>query len=162
MPDFEVRGADQLARAARALKAQGTSGNGIRKELLRGIRASTKPLIIDVKQSAVTDLPHEGGLNKTVAFDSRFATRTRTSGSQVGVRIVATSKVVRDLEAMDRGELRHPVRATGPRKSWVWVEQRIRPGWFSRPLRDGAPTVRKELLRAMERVVHDVTRRSHR
>lgn len=155
MTDFRVTGADQLARAGRALRAQGEAGKGQRKELFKAIQRATRPLKDDVKQAALRDLPRRGGLNRAVA-SSKITTRTRTGGRNVGVRIVAAGKTVRDLRSLDRGRLRHPV--FGNRE--VWVNQAIRPGWFTRPLEEGAPAVRRELIAAMHTVVRDLTRRS--
>jgi hypothetical protein len=153
--DFRVTGADQIARAARALKAQGPGGVQGRKELLRAIQSGTKELKADIKASARSSLPTRGGLNEVIA-QSPISTRTRTTGNSVGVRIVATGKPLRDIEATNRGRLRHPV--FGNRK--VWVQQTIPAGWFDRPLQAGAPKVRTELLAAMQRIIANVTRGS--
>lgn len=153
--DYRVTGADQIARAARALKEQGPSGVAGRKELLRAIQAGTKELKADVKASARSSLPSGGGLNEVIAR-SPISTRTRTTGNSVGVRIVASGKPLRDIESTDRGRLRHPV--FGNRRAWV--NQTIPAGWFTRPLQDGAPTVRKHLLTAMEQIVRNITRSS--
>jgi len=157
MADFGVRGAAQVERAAKSLKTQGEAGKGLRKEMLRTIQTTTKPLREGLKASARSTLPKRGGLAATVA-GSGISTRTRTTGSKVGVRIVATGgKKVRDIQATDRGLLRHPVFGR-------WVKglppQQITPGWWSKPLAAFAPKVRKELLAAMERVNRDIARGS--
>jgi len=156
MGDFGVRGAAQVERAAKALKMQGEAGKGLRKEMLRTIQTTTKPLREGLKGSARSTLPKRGGLAATVA-GSGISTRTRTTGSKVGVRIVATGgKKVRDIRATDRGRLRHPVFGNPT----TWVDQAITPGWWSKPLAAFAPKVRRELLAAMERVNRDIARRS--
>lgn len=139
--DIIVTGATDLERLARRLKELGD--NDLRKEMLRGIRNGTKPLIAAAKDSARDSLPREGGLNEVIAR-SKFGTRTRTSGRTPGVRVVGTSG--HNIQAMDEGRLRHPV--YGNRD--VWVTQQITPGWFTKPMEDGADDVRRELVNVLD------------
>jgi hypothetical protein len=150
--ELEIRGANQLAQVSKALKAQGEAGKGARKELYKAIQRGTKQLKKDVQANALAELPHRGGLAATVA-SSKLATKTRGGGQGVGVKIVATGKKVSDLKSMDKGKLRHPVYGRG-----AWVMQSVPPGWFTKPLEEGADVVRKELLRAMDDVIRAIER----
>lgn len=150
-----VTGAEDLERLGRQLKELGDKE--LRRELFRGFARATKPLKADVKRSAVRSLPHRGGLNQWVA-DAKIATRTRVSGKSVGVRIAGSrsNKQQRksDLNAINRGRLRHPV--FGNRK--VWVTQQVTPGWFTVPLVAGADVVRTELVQVMDDVAERLAR----
>ena len=121
---IEVRGEEQLARVAGAIAS--AMPNDLRKKLLRGIREQVKPVIKDVKATALSTLPERGGLNKFVA-KSTIGVRTRTSGEGAGVRIVA-KKSGHDIYNLNRGRLRHPLfgMEKGP-----WFTQQIKPGFFS-------------------------------
>lgn len=146
--DLRIEGTEQLERVARRLKDLGDGE--LRKELYRAIQRATKPLKAKAKDAALRDLPQRGGLNKWVA-SSKFSTRTRGGGRNPGVKIVA-KKGTHDLRALDRGRLRHPV--YGNRR--VWVNQSVKPGWFSKSMEDGAPDVRRELLGVLEDVARQV------
>lgn len=156
MSDFQVKGADQIARAARTLRAADKTQ---RREFYRAIQRGTKEVHADMQSAARTDLPQRGGLAAAVAA-SRFSTRTRTGPNTAGVRIVVAGKKVRDVRSINRGRVRHPVHPTGPRSTWTWVNQAIEPGVFDRPFLAAAPQVRRDLIEAMETVVKDIARGS--
>lgn len=152
--DIVVRGAEDIAAVSKALRAM--DDKELRREFHRGINRATKPLKEDAKANARATLPRRGGLNNFVAKTS-LSTRTR-SGQNPGVRIVAqkTKKAGRksDVNAIDRGRLRHPV--FGNRK--VWVTQTVTPGWFTKPMENGAERVRKELLGVLDDVKGKIKR----
>ena len=143
--DFIVVGANQLDALAKRLKAAGESGKGLRKELLKQLRATMKPLVKDVKDSANT-LPHRGGLARQTA--KRVSARTRATGRQAGIQVVAKSTGWR----LDSGRLRHPL--FGNRGAWF--QQDVRPGWFTHPLEAGAPKVREALVQAIDDIARKV------
>lgn len=149
--DVELHGAEDLAKVARALKAAGD--RDLRKELLRGFRMGAKPTIKDVRASALSTLPHRGGLATYVAKAS-IGVRTRLSGSkgnEVGVQIKA--KKGRGLAAMNAGKFRHPVFG---RKEFV--TQKVTPGWFSKPIEKNADQIRSSLERVMAEVANKIER----
>lgn len=135
--DISVSGANQLAAVTKRLKQAGA--NEVRKDMLRGLRVGAKPLVAVARQSAVENLPRAGGLDQVVAA-SKFAVRTRTSGRNPGVRVVALSG--HNIAAMDRGRLRHPTYGHRDR----WVTQKIKPGWWTDALTARAPEVRTALV----------------
>lgn len=146
---LEIRGAENLGRVAQSLRAAGRSD--LKRELLKGIRAATKPLRAAVKLYAVATLSGRGGLGKRVAR-TRMTTQTRT-GRDPSVRIKAAANAVKDPYRIDRGRIRHPVFGRGP-----WVLQDVTPGWFRTPLSEGAPIVRPELVKAMDDIANKIAR----
>ena len=82
---------------------------------------------------------------------SKFSTRTRAQGANVGVRLMATNR--HDIEALDKGVLRHPV--YGRKK---WVTQSVAQRWFSEPIEHRAP----ELRDGVRRVIADIARKIER
>lgn len=149
MPDdLTVSGANELAAVSKRLRAAGA--DGLRREMLRGLRAGAKPLTTVARRSALENLPRKGGLNEVVAAQ-KFAVRTRTSGSNPGVRVVGVSK--RHLTELDQGRLRHPTFGHKP-----WVTQKVKPGWWSEALKGEAPKVRAALLRQLAETARKIER----
>lgn len=118
----------------------------MRRELYAGINRTTKPLREQAQQAALRDLPQRGGLAATVA-KRKPSTRSR-GGANPRVTIIAKGAGA----STDKGFVRHPVFNTGR-----WVVQKTKgAGWFTETLRQGAPTVRKELLDVIKTVARKV------
>ena len=146
--DLQIKGADQLGDLAKALRAAGTEGKGLRKELYAGMNRATKPLRATAQERAATDLPQEGGLAALVS-KRKGSTRIRT-GKNPSVTITFGGTGA----STDRGFVRHRVFGRGP-----WVVQRVDgAGWFTGTMRAGAPTVRKELIQAIDNVADQIKR----
>lgn len=139
MIDLVIEGGDELYAVAKRLRG---ADKVIRKEMLQGIRTAAKPLTAKARAGAA-DLPRRGGLAALVGR-SRFSVQTKTAARTAGVRIVARN--THDIGGMDRGRLRHPVFGTK-----AYVNQAVRPGWFSDPLKHAADTVRPEIMAAIAR-----------
>lgn len=138
--DVAVSGANELAAVTKRLKEAGAVG--LKRDMLRGLREGAKPLVEVARQSALDHLPKSGGLAAHVA-ETKIVVRTRTSGSNPGVRVVGVSG--RHLKEMDQGRVRHPTFGHGP-----WVTQTITPGWWSKALTAAAPQVRAELVKVLD------------
>ena len=141
--EVSIRGAEDLAKAAKQIKEMGDKT--LRRELTRAIREASKPAQAAIRASALEELPKRGGLAAKVA-SSRVTTKIRTSARTAGVRIQATN--LHDIAAMNRGRLRHPV--FGNKN--VWVNQKIKPGWFTDPANATRPVAQQRVRAAMERV----------
>lgn len=153
MPTPE-QAAQQLAVLGKRLKQAGEGG--LRKELLAGIRASAKPTIAKIRESALTELPGSGGLAALVAA-SKFGARTRLTGSSARVTITGVGRNVRNLRLMNSGRVRHPVFARGDdRHGWTWVNQRVTAGWFDRPIEQNAPQIRAAIDTKMREVARKI------
>jgi hypothetical protein len=115
------------------------------------LEVAARELVSDAKLSARTTLPRRGGYAKQVADGTDFEVRVfRTARGSVTVSITAVGP---DYRLDKDGRLRHPVYARGPRTDWNWARepQRVRPGWFTRPMREGRPRVRAQLVAAVTR-----------
>ena len=142
MPDYGVRGGENLARIARELRETGSGG--LRRELLRGVRASARTAIPDVELAALDHLPRRGGLAARVAAQ-RYAVRASLTGDRARVRIIGQG--MRELRLIDQGMVRHP--AWGTRSRWVLQTRGITPGFFTGTLRQRAPEVRRQIDQVM-------------
>jgi len=138
--DVRIRGAEQLAALSKRCKAAGEQGKGFRKEVLRGIQRSTKAPKAETTRVAGSELPQRGGLAAEVAR-AKLSTRTRSTGKNVGVQIIAKGKYIRST---DRGFIRGT--------------QRVPEGWFTETMQNAAPSVRKEIIDAMESVARQIAR----
>jgi hypothetical protein len=150
MSDFEINGADQFLKLSKALKAAGATQ--LRKELNKGLRQATKPLIADTRASALEHLPKAGGLAALVAKSPQ---RVRvTTGKDPGVSIVVAGGKKSGAYGAEIGVVRHPVFGHKDR----FVSQNVKPGWFSEPLAAGASKVLPELEKAIDAVMGEVIR----
>jgi len=140
---IEGQGLDALQRKIKKLP----NSRQLTRELNKTLRVAAKDLPDQAKDAARQELPQRGGLAARVA--SRPAGLQVLSGRNAGVRV--RFKGV-DAVSSNRGRLRHPV--FGNRE--VWVNQAIKPGWFTDRMRHEAPKVRPDLLRAMERIAEKV------
>jgi hypothetical protein len=146
---IEVAGVEQLELVARRLREVGDKG--LRKELHAGLNRATKPMKAAIRSSAERNLPASGGLNRLVAR-SRLSTSTKI-GRNPAVRVTGALSG-HDLKAMDRGRLRHPV--FGNRRAWV--NQKIRPRWFTDAATGEVPAARREIVQVLDDVAASLTR----
>lgn len=137
--------ARELAAIGNRLKDMGAKEH--RKYLLKGIREAVKDAIPDVRESAIDILPGGGsGFDAQVAA-SKFAARSRITGTAASVKLVgASSSLIEEVNR--RGRLRHPV--YGNRSTWV--NQAIPEGWFDKPMEAQSPRIRREIEAVMEDV----------
>lgn len=152
IPELRVDGADQLARVSRALKQADPL---LSKELAAGIRQATEPLKKEAEAELAAVLPKRGGAAAAISADTKVLTQRRGRGRNPGVRLRSRSR--RNVRRMERGILRHPL--FGNRDHWF--NTIIKPGWFSRPITEGADDLRVELSRRL-RIVADKIARSAR
>lgn len=148
MGDFEVRGSHQLHVLAQRLAEAGRGD--LRKELLREIRGSARKAIPDVRQAAFRTLPRRGGLAERVGKQA-YAVQTRLAGSSASIRIAG--KGMKELRDIDAGRLRHPVFGDRGR----WKAQSVTPGFFSKTIERRAPSIRKDVEKAMGDIARKVT-----
>lgn len=144
MASIEVRGEEQFAAlAARLRKAEGQ----LQPELYDALERAAPPLERAATRSALASLPKRGGLNVVVA--SAGMRHQRRAG---GIRITASG--ITQLKLTNDGRVRHPVYGN----PGTWVGQAIPKArdWFNKPIRDGAPRVRKELVKALDKIARKI------
>ena len=144
--NFEIRGAQDLARLSKKLKDAGR--NDLRKELLKGVRESGASAVLAIRDSALENLPRRGGLAAKVAAEK--ASVRATYGAK-GAHVQLRRKRGRGL---NQGRLRHPV--YGNRD--VWVQQPVNQNWFDDPIRDAAPEIRRKIEAVVKRVNYKLTK----
>ena len=145
-----LRGADDLADLAKALKVAGDGQ--LRKDLLAGIRKAGKPSIDAARAKARSSLPSRGGYAAIVARQP-IGVRTRTAGRQAGVRIAGPRGA--GFAADISGVLRHPIYG---RKDDSWASQSVPSGWFTKTIEDRSPVFRKDVEAAMRETAQRIER----
>lgn len=147
MADFQLTGADDLARLGRQLRQAGR--RDLQRELYRGINAAAKPLDQNIKYAMDQFLPDQYAAELAASLKT---TVKRRGGKNPSVRLVGKAKtrrgVERDLSSLNRGRLRHPL--FGNRRHWF--NQAVRTGWWDHPIIQWRP----EFARRVDQVVRDV------
>lgn len=154
------KGADEFFRLSKALKESGQKE--VRKQLHKGMRDAAKPLVAEAKKAAAeAPIPARGGLRARIARTT-FRAQVRTGATTAGVRITAPGKFV-TVKLLNRyGRVRHPVHAdpSKTRREWAWVNQEVpeAKGWFDDAMREHAPEVRDDVVKAMRAVPARIAR----
>lgn len=152
--DATVKGADDLAKLSRQLKAAGEKG--LQRELSKGIRDALKPVrTVELPKSALETLPRHGGLNVLVS-KTKYSISRKTGNRIAGLRL--TAKNIYNLRRIDSGTVRHPVFKSEKRAKAPWVNQKVTPGWFTQPTEAAAPHVQREIMKAMDVVAKQITK----
>jgi hypothetical protein len=157
--EFELRGAVNLARVAEALKAEGDTGKGFRKELRSGLVKATKPVRKELKAAIPGALPRRGGLAAEVAGSASFVLATSKShGDAVGVRIQGRRNGRRgsSLRRMNAGTVRHPV--WGNSKKWVSQTAGVDKGFLDRAFAKQEPAIKQAVLVAIQNTANRIHR----
>ena len=146
----EINGAEQFAVLARRLKDLGDKE--LSKEFSKSITLATRPLIRGIRQSARDTLPRKGGLAARVAKTPIRTLRRESVSRTAGVRIVGKDPY--NIANIDKGRLRHPVFAdpSKPRNQWTWVNQKVKPGWWTTPTELAGKSVQVQVEKAMAAV----------
>lgn len=105
------------------------------KAMKRELNTTIPAVSREIRQYAVTVLPHRGGLGAWAAA-SRITPSIRDAGRRVSVRLKGSRKSIADksdLKKLDAGSVRHP--SWGRRGVGQWHTQRVHSGWFTTPAR---------------------------
>lgn len=154
MLDFRIHGAADMRAAARQLRIEHKALRaGAAKALERGVRGLRKNIA-----ASASRLP--SGYSQVMAADVKVSTSVRFGSVDptIAVRVWAEggpSKDHRDINAIDAGNLRHPV--FGRRKD-RWHDQAVRPGFASDPFAAMKPAILDEIQKEWDSMVSRVER----
>src|SRR5258708_5273490 len=144
MPGVEVRGQYQLRLLSARLRAAGTEGQGLRRELYKAITKAAKPLAAEIKDPAHLHDYVPKRYADVLAGDLAVTTQKRF-GRDPSVAIKARGRAhKRKVIRLDElGVLAHPV--FGDRKVWVDQTSHVKAGFFTDPATKAAPGIRAEV-----------------
>jgi len=142
--DAKIVGQRQLQDLSRDLKASGA--DSLRKEMRKGLRDSAKIVVRSVKEHAPDRLPQRGGLADLVARSS-FSVQTWTTNVKIRVkRRQQTGGKLMDLNALDRGRVRHPLHGNRSR----WYNQSVPSGSITDAAARAIPEAQREMGKVMD------------
>jgi hypothetical protein len=123
----------------------------IDRELTKEIRDGFKDPVKQFKTAVDEEIRSVMPARYAGVFGGAFKVRQSGTGLDLKLKGSARGKAAnRDSKARDEGSLKHPVfgrhrRTRRGRKANPWVNQRIRPGFWSRPAKDLAADLEKAL-----------------
>ena len=119
------------------------------RELSRSISEATQPLPGKIRSGLGGFMPNRYA--GVLSGDLSLRTSQRSTGSDPGVKIVATGRSGkrRRMRRLNDGTLAHPL--FGHRKHW-YNQPAKQAGWFDKPIEEDAPEIRDAILAAMARV----------
>lgn len=128
------------------------------KRATPGVRGEMRKIQPEVKAEAALTLPHWGGYSEIMGAAVGAKTTTRATT----LKIVGTADVSargkaeqRDVAAVNRGRLRHPV--FGRRRS-PWRVTVVLPGFVDRPIDRAGERIAEVVRDARDSVVNDIVR----
>lgn len=165
----ELRGADQFQALARQLRAAGAKGLG--REMAAGLRKATAPITRAVDAEAGQVMPNRGGYRRALTGSLRHRTEVRTTAVRASVKVRTYADGTgsrRDVPALNKGQLRHPVYGRsrklrrGPKAGSIranpWAVTRIRAGFWDRPTARAMPAAQAEMAKVLDDVAARLAR----
>ena len=154
-------GSAQLRDLAARLKAAGTQGRGLRKELNSALEEAAKPLAAKIASAEHLRPYLPDRYAEVLAADLGARVVSVLGGDpRVQVRAQARSRK-RHIVLLNNGFINHPVYPRGPRKSWHWHSRQtggMRPGFFDDACRDAGPEIRDKVMQALAETARKVAR----
>lgn len=129
------------------------------KELRTAIRKPFPAVRKAVATRALETMPKAGGLNEWVAAIKVRLPSVKTSGRSVGVVVrggrSSKNKNTSDMDAIDRGRVRHP--AWGRRTAGQWANESVPSGFFTEPVTE-SDEWRKSVTEAVDTAFDQIRR----
>lgn len=140
--DVQILGGGQLRELADRINA--SSQRGLGREMASGLRKASQPVQRSIAEE-YEGLPSSGGYKALFSRSLRFRTQLRTGARQASFRLTTFAdgtRQRRDIDALEGGELRHPVHGRRARR---WTVTRVRGGFHRRGTDDAADQAEKEM-----------------
>ena len=152
--DLEFVGAKaQFVDVARRLNAQGSAGRGLWRELNAEMRTAAQPMTDTVLRHLDQYLP--SGYAPVMRAGLTVRVSRSTKGASAGLKLVGTAKgrkKKRHVKVINDGTLRHPVWAHADR----WVNQRVKPGFWTETLTATREIPAKAIRRAVQSTLRKI------
>lgn len=148
-----VDGGRDLTSVRRNLRMLGD--RGLSRQLSAGLQRAAKPFAPAVRAEVPKAMPsgYAPTLSKSLRF--RISSSERRGAASVVIRVYGDGKAEkRDVPALNRGVLRHPV--YGRRSNWV--AQKVRSGFVDRPADRLAPDIRREMNAVVDYIADQITK----
>lgn len=156
--EVRVEGAATLHRVAAQIRAEGRKD--LAREMSRALSRATDPVRKSIRESANATMPREGGYQAAFDKSLRFRNTRTNRANQASVNLATYAdgeSERRDIEALERGDLRHPVmgrsrpgKRKGERVANPWAVTKIRAGFWKRGTDDAMDEAQKELTKVID------------
>jgi hypothetical protein len=152
---IEGPGSQQLRDLSLRLRAMGTQGQGLRRELYRAINDAARPFAAKISNAAYLS-PYMPSRYADVLASDLSVTAVKRGGARASVTIQARGRVHRrQVQAVNAGILSHPL--YGNRKYWFRQADGMTPGFFTDAVVEAAPGIRADVQKAMDDVAAKIT-----
>lgn len=146
-----VTGSAELRYVAGKLRK--AAARDLQVELSKAQREAFKPLAPEIRLEALAILP--GGYGPTMANAVKVSVRSNLARATVTANIFARArKELRDVVAVNRGLLRHPLFGNRNR----WYAQKVRAGFVTRAVNRLEDRIGRESTDALDRIVKEIAR----
>jgi hypothetical protein len=159
--EVSINGAATLHRVAAQMRAEGNKP--LARQMATAIAKATEPVKASIAAEAEKVMPSEGGYRSLLTKSLRWRMSRRSQGQTAQV-ILATyadgTKERRDIEALERGSLRHPIWGrsrkikVGNRAGTIipngWAVTTIRSGFHERGTANAMDAAQQALAEVVE------------
>lgn len=161
MLETRIEGAAQFKRLAAQIRKAGNEDLG--KEMAQALNRVAEPIKVEVTKETLASMPSEGGYQALMSKSLKHRISRRVAGktAQLLVRTYADgTNERRDIQRLNKGELRHPVYGrsrrikVGVRKGTIiknpWSVTEIRGDFYRRGTDRAGAVAQKELMVVLE------------
>lgn len=148
--DFEITGTQQFVALAKRLNAQGKQGRGLWRELNTQMKNAAEPMTDAVLTHLADYLPDRYAKVLRTTLTVRVSRSTK--GGSAGLKLVGKArgaKKNRHIRVINQGTLRHPVHGNPE----AWVDQTVKPGFWSQPLDANRKIPATHIRRAVQNTI---------
>lgn len=130
----------------------------LKTRVVDGIRDALNPLKVEIPKAAGVRMPHRGGYAAVLSKAVKVVIRVLSKGNVTATASVSAAgrRKLRDVEAINRGNLRHPT--FGRRGKDDWYDQAVRPKFIDDPFDDAVDRAAKAMEKAINNEADDLER----
>jgi hypothetical protein len=160
--EIRIEGAATLHRVAAQMRAEGRKDLG--RAMGTALSRAADPVKVSIRAEADEVMPSRGGYKAVFSKSLKFRLERRNGQQSATVQLItyASGKAERrDIGALNRGNLRHPVfgrgrrLGNGSRSANPWAVTSIRAGFHKR----GTDHAMAEAQKQLSQVIHDYAQR---
>jgi hypothetical protein len=155
--EVRIEGAASFKALAARMRAEGDKN--LASQMARALGRAAEPVKVAIRKEAQQTMPHSGGYSALLTASLRHRMSRRLGGQQASL-IINTyadgTKNRRDIVALNRGTLRHPVFGRsrsgrrGERRANPWAVTTIEAGFHQRGTKDALELAQNELMDVVE------------
>lgn len=155
--EFRIEGAATLHKVAAQIYAEGR--RNLAREMGTALSKAADPVKVSIRTAAEATMPKHGGYAGLFSKSLRFRLERRNGQQQATAQLITYAdgtKQRRDIVALNRGHLRHPVfgrshrLSNGSRRTNPWAVTSIRAGFHKRGTDHAIEEAQKQLGKVVD------------